>query len=166
MLVMELVEGDSVAALVAYGSASRGPRPPGCADRRGRARHAHARGVVHRDLTAANVLVEAASGRVVVSDFGRAAVCATSETPVSTGVAGTPEYWSPEQAAGRIPSPPPTCTRSAACCSGSSGRLPFESDDRLAAGLRRVSEDAPALAALAPDAPARGVRPRGLDARP
>src|SRR5690606_33577719 len=32
--------------------------------------HAHARGVVHRDLKAANVLVEAGTGRVVVTDFG------------------------------------------------------------------------------------------------
>ena len=86
---------------------------------------------------------------MVVSDFGLARLLsATSETPDSTGVAGTPEYWSPEQAAGRMPEPA-TDVYALGCLLFRlvSGRLPFESDDRLAAGLRRVSEDAPALAA-------------------
>ena len=47
-----------------------------------------------------------------------------------------------------------TCTRSAACSSGcSSGRTPFEGDDRLAVGLRRAHEAAPSLLSCAPGAP-------------
>ena len=157
VLVMELVEGDSVAALVACGRRISWPEAARlCGPVAAALAYAHARGVVHRDLTAANVLVEAASGRVVVSDFGLARLLsATSETPDSTGVAGTPEYWSPEQAAGRMPEPA-TDVYALGCLLFRlvSGRLPFESDDRLAAGLRRVSEDAPALAAVAPDATA------------
>jgi eukaryotic-like serine/threonine-protein kinase len=156
VLVMELVDGDSVAALV-----ERGRRLPWseaarlCGPVAGALAYAHARGIVHRDLTAANVLVEAASGRVVVSDFGLARLLrASAETPGSTGIAGTPEYWSPEQAAGRTPDAA-TDVYALGCLLFRlvSGRLPFEGDDRLAAGLRRAREDAPPLAAHAPNVP-------------
>ena len=105
VLVMELVEGESFATLVGGGrrlswaTAAALCRPVAEA-----LAYAHARGIVHRDLTAANVLVESASSRVVVSDFGLARLLSTSPgTPGSTLIAGTPEYWSPEQAAGRTP---------------------------------------------------------------
>ena len=137
VLVMELVEGDSFATLVAGGR--RLPWATAAALCRPVAEalaYAHARGIVHRDLTAANVLVESASGRVVVSDFGLARLLRTSPgTPGSTLIAGTPEYWSPEQAAGRTPDAA-TDVYALGCLLFRlvTGRLPFEGDDRLAAG--------------------------------
>jgi serine/threonine protein kinase len=62
---------------------------------------AHARKVVHRDIKPENILLEA--GHAVVSDFGIAKAVreASSEDLTATGMAlGTPEYMSPEQAAG------------------------------------------------------------------
>ena len=63
--------------------------------------YAHARGIVHRDLTPGNVLIESATGRVVVSDFGLARLARSSTSVTTQGMLlGTPEYWSPEQARG------------------------------------------------------------------
>jgi serine/threonine-protein kinase len=64
---------------------------------------AHAKGIIHRDIKPANVLYDEESGRVLVTDFGIAAVLPTSDAdaPTSltvTGIAiGTPQYMSPEQ---------------------------------------------------------------------
>ncbi|WP_333775956.1 serine/threonine-protein kinase, partial [Streptomyces sp. IBSBF 3136] len=69
-IVMELVEGESLREAV-----RRGPLRPAEAARIGLAvlgalRAAHAVGIVHRDIKPANVLIEAGTGRVVVTDFG------------------------------------------------------------------------------------------------
>ena len=61
--------------------------------------HAHAHGVVHRDMKPANlILLE--SGRVKVADFGIARVEASELTQTGT-VMGTPSYMSPEQFMGQ-----------------------------------------------------------------
>ncbi len=79
--------------------------------------HAHQAGVVHRDIKPENILLQA--GHAVVSDFGiaraiSAAGARVREVPSpggsrrSTGhgiAVGTPDYMSPEQAAGSAASP-------------------------------------------------------------
>ncbi|MGH7523623.1 MAG: serine/threonine-protein kinase [Gemmatimonadales bacterium] len=60
--------------------------------------YAHAQHVIHRDIKPDNILLEADGGRAVVTDFG---IAWLADRDAHTGrVVGTPEYLSPEQAAG------------------------------------------------------------------
>jgi serine/threonine protein kinase len=69
--------------------------------------YAHTKGIIHRDLKPGNILFHA-DGRVLLADFGLAKVLreegdqnGTSTLTNAGTVIGTPEYLSPEQAAGQ-----------------------------------------------------------------
>jgi serine/threonine-protein kinase len=62
--------------------------------------HAHKRGIVHRDVKPANIMMEA-DGRVVLTDFGISKALDGGSALTGTGaIIGTPHYMAPEQAKG------------------------------------------------------------------
>ena len=103
-LVMELVDGSSLAARVGQG----GPLAPREAatiarDLARALEHAHARGVIHRDIKPANVLLDR-SGRARLGDFGLARELdgLASRVTMEGAVLGTPGYLPPEQVRGEL----------------------------------------------------------------
>ncbi|RMG10015.1 MAG: serine/threonine protein kinase [Planctomycetota bacterium] len=61
--------------------------------------HAHARGVLHRDIKPGNILLDN-EGRAKVADFGLAWAPGVERLTATQALVGTPTYMSPEQLAG------------------------------------------------------------------
>src|SRR3989441_4762879 len=121
--------------------------------------YAHARGVVHRDVKPDNILLDAASGRALLSDFGIAHVSLDGRpAPASSGgggsVFGTVEFMSPEQVRGE-----PVDARSDLYSLGIvgyyalTGRLPFSADSDAAVVALHCTTPPPPL--TAPGVPRR-----------
>ena len=94
-------------------------RPPEAADIGAaggrRARRRAPRGLVHRDVKPANVLVQP-DGRVKVTDFGIAKATRRDDLTRTGTVMGTARYLAPEQVEGGPSTRAPTSTRSVSSC--------------------------------------------------
>ncbi|MET9555576.1 protein kinase [Streptomyces sp. NPDC006645] len=129
-LVMELIDGSSLADRIAVD----GPVPPAEAARIGLAllsalRAAHAAGVLHRDLKPANVLLEAGTGRVVLSDFGIAQVDGQTTLTEAGAFVGSPEYTAPERMSGKRTGPESDLwSLGVLLCAAVEGESPFRRD--------------------------------------
>jgi serine/threonine protein kinase len=109
LLVTELVDGSTLAELSAEGALSDREIGEIGADLCEALDHAHARGVVHRDVKPQNVLVgeggEAGEPRAKLMDFGIARLAGAAALTAPGDVVGTLAYMSPEQAEGRAAGP-------------------------------------------------------------
>ncbi len=100
-IAMEYVEGQSLRELIAKKEIDLRTAAASLRDIAKALAHAHSRGVVHRDLKPENILINN-HGVAKLSDFGIAKLSGKFSRLTATGIAlGTPEYMSPEQAAGR-----------------------------------------------------------------
>jgi hypothetical protein len=157
--VMGFVEGESLAARVAR----MGPL-----DARAVVRllqdvayalaYAHGRGVVHRDIKPDNIMIERATGRALVMDFGIArAMTPTTAAPGLTRVGeivGTPEYMSPEQASGdNIDGRSDIYSLGLVALFAVSGRPPITGDSFQQIIVRQLTEVLPPTSTLRPDLP-------------
>jgi eukaryotic-like serine/threonine-protein kinase len=120
--------------------------------------HAHARGVVHRDMKPGNVLFDL-EGRAKIADFGIARISGANTITKAGMVLGTAAYISPEQAAGE-PAVPASDVYSFGVLLYRllSGRLPFEAQSPIELAAMHRDADVPPLASIRPDAAASLAR--------
>ncbi len=115
--------------------------------------HAHAAGVVHRDVKPANVIVDWAQDRITLTDFGIARLADADRTRTGL-VLGSPAYMAPELlAGGQASASSDLYALGVTLFQMLAGRLPFD-DTSMGALLRQVAaQAAPALHTLRPGLP-------------
>ena len=98
-LVMQYVRGESLIAILRrrgklrFDECAQILRDIGLA-----LEHAHANGIIHRDVKPHNILIDADKGSALLSDFGIAKATQGDAEVTATGMAiGTPAYMAPEQ---------------------------------------------------------------------
>jgi serine/threonine-protein kinase len=158
-LVMEALEGESLGKRLER--EKRIPWPEALAIIRSvlaGLKHAHDKGVVHRDIKPDNIYLARKDGEQVVKilDFGIAKLYAgNADDPATTRAGltvGTPAYLSPEQAVGGAITPASDLySTSVVLYEMLAGRAPFLDEDPLAMLTAHVSKDPPTFAEVAPD---------------
>jgi eukaryotic-like serine/threonine-protein kinase len=96
LMIMELVEGESLECMLQRGPLSLAPAVRIADDILGALGYAHERGVVHRDVKPSNILVTA-RGFPKLMDFGIARAVGDNQLTHSGMAVGSPHYMSPEQ---------------------------------------------------------------------
>src|SRR5688572_30196262 len=120
--------------------------------------YAHGRGVVHRDIKPDNIMIERATGRALVMDFGiaraiTAAAPAAGLTRVGE-VVGTPEYMSPEQATGEsVDGRSDLYSLGLTAYFALIGKPAMSGDTTARILARQISEPVPAMITVRPDLP-------------
>jgi len=101
--------------------------------------YAHQRGVVHRDVKPANLLMRT-NGQLVLMDFGLAKLLENASIAEKTGVMGTVAYLAPEQLLGLVSSASDIYMLGLILYQMLAGRLPFEgnTNEILAGHIRLV----------------------------
>jgi len=157
-IALEFLEGRTLAEETAAGKPVEWTRALRLGAQVARAlHHAHAEGIVHRDVKPANIMV-LASGHAKIMDFGIAKVPA-SQLTMAGEFFGTPSYMSPEQAGG-LPVDPRSDLFSLGCILHQllTGQRAFDGPTLPTILMRVMQED--------PPPPSRLVRglPAGVDA--
>ncbi len=143
-LAMELLEGVSIASVLARGSIEERSAAFIASSVASGLHAAHQKGIIHRDLKPGNIFL-CANGQVKLLDFGMAKV---KEGKVRTGVgmlAGTPQYMSPEQIRQESDIGPSADIYGlgAVLFKMLTGRIPFDSTSLLEIVRMHLNEPAP-----------------------
>ncbi len=153
--VMSYVEGETLGERLR----TKGPLPPADAARVLREvawalAYAHGRGIVHRDVKPDNILLEAATGRALVTDFGIAHGGSGAVDTDPGKIMGTAHFMSPEQAASeRIDGRSDIYGLGVVGYLAVSGRLPFEASNVPALLVKQATESPQSVMRVAPGLP-------------
>ncbi len=154
-LVMEYIEGRNLADLLR----EHGPMRIDEALRIGHqvARGldaAHQKGLIHRDVKPANILLEFGTQRVKLTDFGLARAVDDASLSQNELVAGTPMYMAPEQASSSsVDHRADLFSLGSVLYEMCAGRPAFGASTSLASMKRVCEEDAESIDLLRPDIP-------------
>src|SRR5947208_277274 len=149
-LVMELVEGEPLAAILARERRINADRTLDILEQAGHAlQAAHERGYVHRDVKPGNILVvPGANGSITVkiTDFGIAKAAESAPVTRSGMVMGTAHYIAPEQALGQ-PAEPASDVYSLAVVGYECliGHRPFLSENAVTVAMMHIRDIPPPL---------------------
>jgi len=108
---------------------------------------AHSRGIIHRNIKPENILFRD-DHTAVLTDFGIAQVVSHDNTPAGRPgtVVGTPEYMSPEQAAGRtLDGRSDLYSLGIVLYRMLTGDVPFNADTAVAVGVKHLQDPIPRL---------------------
>ncbi|MGH9521020.1 MAG: protein kinase domain-containing protein, partial [Terriglobales bacterium] len=164
-IVMELVEGQSLRAIIEREGSLSPPRALEITRQVASALGAaHSLGIVHRDIKPDNIVVVTRDGKdtVKVLDFGIAKLRdpgsaeTANYTATQTGMLiGTPQYISPEQASGKpgeqLDGRSDIYSLGIVLYQMLTGRLPFESDTPMGIVLQHMQTPPPSLESVRPD---------------
>jgi tRNA A-37 threonylcarbamoyl transferase component Bud32 len=115
--------------------------------------YAHRRGMIHRDVKPANVMITP-EGQPILMDFGIAKIVGGKQHTATGAVVGTAAYISPEQVRGEeLDSRVDIYALGVTLFEMLSGRPPFEGDSAMTVMLKHVNEPVPDLVKLNPSVP-------------
>ena len=117
--------------------------------------HAHARGIIHRDVKPSNLLLASKSDHLLVTDFGIAKILGTSTLTDAGMTIGTVAYMSPEQLAVGKDLTPATDQYSLGVVAYEmiAGVRPFAADTPGQFAIMQATQPLPSLRAKAPHCP-------------
>lgn len=153
--VMAFVDGESLATRVrARGRIDAVTAATHLRDVAAALAHAHARGIIHRDIKAENILIERATDRALVTDFGIARLAEATPLTVTGQVLGTVHYVSPEQVSGdRVDARSDIYSLGVVGHLALSGRFPFDAEVASAVLVQHVTRTAAPLGSVQRDLP-------------
>jgi serine/threonine protein kinase len=155
LIIMEYVDGPSLSTVLRDGSMTSERALEVLGGVASALDHAHAHGIVHRDVKPANILL-GEGGRTKLADLGIAFAAERATHITRTGaVLGTPSYMAPEQLEGREVGPATDVyALGAVAFEALSGRKARPGGSPMEIAHRIATEPAPELREVRPEAPA------------
>lgn len=115
--------------------------------------YAHDKGLIHRDVKPANVMVNV-QGEAILTDFGIVKIVGGTQHTATGAVLGTARYMSPEQIKGsRVDDRSDIYSFGVMLFEMVGGRLPFQSESVMTMMMMHVNDPVPDLHQIRPDVP-------------